>query len=137
MKKTIIALLLSVLIVSPLLAESGLRPNMDDAHMWKNHLVSINNLAIHLATKEREVRQYDLAVLLLDQGVALDPSFETFYVNYAFVFFHWIRDLVLDNRFDDARNVFAIAQKRIPDNAHLSQLMKNVDQAEQRAMQRR
>jgi len=101
---------------------------------WTNLMVSLNNWAINVAPRGQKVRLYDLAVFLLDQGVALDPTYDKFRANYTFIFYDWISDLTLLGRFDDARKVFALAntQERIPNNPNLLTLMESVQQAERK-----
>ena len=111
----------------------------DSDKAWTNLLVSINNWAIDITDRARTPRLYDLAMFLLDEGVALDPTFEKFRANYVFVLHDWMRDLALLGRFDDARAVFAIANdpKRIPNNVHMLKMLESVNQEEQRIRQQR
>ena len=105
----------------------------NNAQAWTNLLTSINNwVALDVAAEGKKVRLYDLAAFLLDQGVALDASFEKFRGNYTYVFGHWIHDLARLGRFDDARKVFSIANapERIPNDKYLLTLMEGVNQAE-------
>ena len=105
---------------------------------WTNLLVSLNNWAVlDAAPRGREgQREYCLALHLLDQGMALDPTFEKFPPNYVFIFHDWMRDLALLGRFEDARRVFAVAQERVPNNADLQRMLESVNLAEQRTKQR-
>ncbi|MCL2004601.1 MAG: hypothetical protein FWG73_00395 [Planctomycetaceae bacterium] len=103
----------------------------DNEQAWTNLLVALNNWALDAASEEKG-RRYNLAAFLLDQGVSLDPSYENFRTNYTYVFYHWIRDLTMLGRFDDARKVFDLAnvESRIPNNEHLKNLLGKVNQVE-------
>jgi len=106
----------------------------ENKQAWTNLLVSLNNWAINVAPRGQTVRLYDLAVFLLDQGVALDPTYEKFRANYTFIFHDWIRDLALLGRFEDARKVFALAnaEGRVPNDRYLLTLIESVNQEEKR-----
>jgi hypothetical protein len=102
---------------------------------WTNLLVSINNWALDAVSEKRgEKRLYNFATVLLDQGVALDPTYANFRANYTYVFYHWIHGLATKGQFDDARQVFAHAsvKDRIPGNKDLLTLMDAVNQEEAR-----
>ena len=102
---------------------------------WTNLLVSINNWALdEVSEKKGEKRFYNFATVLLDQGVALDPTYANFRANYTYVFYHWIHGLATKGQFDDARQVFAHAdhKDRIPGNKDLKTLMDAVNQEEAR-----
>ena len=111
----------------------------DNAQAWKNLLTTLNNWAIDAAARGKKDRLYDLAVFLLDQGVALDPTFAEFRANYTFVFHDWIRELALLGRFDNARKIYALAnvKERAPNDAILLTLINGVNQAEQQTRQQR
>jgi len=102
---------------------------------WTNLLVSINNWALEEVDEKRgERRLYNFATILLDQGVKLDPTYTNFRSNYVYVFYHWIHGLASKGRFDDARQVFALAndKDRIPGNKELQTWMTKVNQEESR-----
>ena len=103
----------------------------DNEQAWTNLLVSLNNWALDAASEESG-RKYDLAAFLLDQGVALDPSYDKFRTNYTYVFYLWIRDLTHLGRFDDARKVFELAnaENRIPNDEFLRTLIGKVNKLE-------
>ena len=109
----------------------------DNEQAWTNLLVSINNWALDAVDENKTDRLYDLAVILLDRGVSLDPTYENFRSNYVYVFYHWIRDLAGLGQFDKARGVFALAndEKRVPNNRSLLGYMETVRQAEEQLKQ--
>ena len=108
----------------------------DNEQAWTNLLASLNNWALDLAS-ESKGRKYNIATVILDQGVTLDPTYATFRVNQTYVFYRWISGLLLLGRFDDAREVYGHAQKRLPDDEELQNLMNYVNQAEAAIKQRR
>lgn len=103
---------------------------------WTNLLASLNNWALELA-KENGGQQYSIAALILDQGVAIDPTYENFRSNQLYVFYYWIRNLALKGRFEDARAVYAHANQphRIPGNKSLQDLMTEINRAEENLKQ--
>jgi len=105
----------------------------ENEQAWTNLLAYINNWALDVAS-ENKGRKYDIATFLLDQGVALDPTYSNFRDNYTYVFYHWIRGLALLGRFEDAQKVFDIAnaQSRVPNNESLMTLIKSVNQEAQK-----
>ena len=117
----------------------ALHLDQDSEKAWANLLVSINNWAVlDAAPRGKEGRRhYDVATFLLDQGMALDPTFEKFPPNYVFIFHDWMGDLTRLGRFEDARRVFAFAQERVPNNANLLKLLDYVNSEERRIMQQR
>jgi tetratricopeptide (TPR) repeat protein len=92
---------------------------------WGNFMAAINNWAIELTT-EMSPKRYDMAALLLDQGVYLDPGYDKFQANQLHVYYFWIRDLAVEERKEDAQTVFALADQRLPGNKDLANLMKAV-----------
>lgn len=90
---------------------------------WGNLMATFNNWAIKLAT---DSKRYDLAATLLDQGVYLDPNYDKFPSNQLHIYYHWIRDLAMENRIADAQTVFAIADQRLPGDKDLDHLMRAV-----------
>ena len=98
---------------------------------WTNLLVAINNWALDVASEEKG-KLYDLAITLYDQGIALDPTYAIFRSNYVYVFYYWIHGLATLGRFDDARKVFDHAEKRVPGNKDLLELIEKVSQDEMR-----
>jgi pentatricopeptide repeat protein len=105
---------------------------------WTNLLVSMNNWALDVAS-EKMGQRYDVATILLDIGVALDPTYANFRSNYVYVFHHWIKGLAELGRFDDARKVFTLAnvEERVPQNKHLQDLIDSVNQSEAKIKQSR
>ena len=105
---------------------------------WTNLLVSMNNWALDVAS-EKMGQRYDVATILLDIGVALDPTYANFRSNYVYVFHYWIQGLAELGRFDDARKVFALAnvEERVPQNKHLQDLIDSVNQSEMKIKQSR
>ena len=108
----------------------------DNKQAWTNLLVSINNWALEEVNEKRkkEERFYSFSTILLDQGVALDPTYEKFRSNYVYVFDRWIRGLAELGQFEKAREVYALAnaERRIPQNESLVKLMKIVKSEEER-----
>ena len=110
----------------------------DNEQAWTNLLTSINNwAALDLANESN--RKYNVAALLLDQGVSLDPTFAKFRDNQLYVFYYWIYGLGKLGQFDTARQVYALAneQHRIPGNAALKELINHFNKEETRIMQER
>jgi tetratricopeptide (TPR) repeat protein len=93
---------------------------------WGNLLAAINNLSIDLTSVKDEER-FDLAAILLDQGLTLDPAYKNFTTNQRYVFYHWIYGLAIKRRFDDARTVFKFADARLPGDEKLAALMSSID----------
>jgi len=114
----------------------ALHLDRDNEQAWTNLLASLNNWALDFAS-ESSGRRYDIATIILDQGVALDPTYANFQANQTYVFFCWIRGLAELGRFDDARRVYDSAQTRLPGNKALQELIGEVNQAELRIMQQR
>jgi tetratricopeptide (TPR) repeat protein len=108
----------------------------DNEQARTNLLAFLNNWAIDLAHESKA--QYRVAAGILDQGVAIDPTYPKFRDNYTFVFYYWIRGLALKGQFDAAREVFALAnaEGRIPGNETLMNLMRDVNKAEAAHKQR-
>jgi tetratricopeptide (TPR) repeat protein len=90
---------------------------------WGNLLAAINNWSIKLVG---ENRRFDLAASLLDQGVCLDPSYDKFRENQLHIYYHWISALDYEGRTVDAKKVFEIADKRLPNNTELRALMQSM-----------
>lgn len=88
---------------------------------WGNLMATINNWAIDCATVKKP--RFDLAATLLDYGVAMDETYEKFRINQRHVYFHWIRSLALEGRYDDAMLVFHHADKRLPNDPSLKGLV--------------
>jgi len=86
---------------------------------------------------EDKGRRYNVATVILDQGVALDPAYTNFHSNQLYVFFYWIRGLAELGHFDRARQVYAHAQQRLPGDQELQKLMNNINQEEARILQQR
>ena len=108
----------------------------DNKQAWTNLIASLNNWALDLADESKGGR-YQEAAAILDQGVALDPTYADFRTNQTFVFFYWIHGLARNGHFDDARRVYANAQTRLPGNRDLQKLMNDVALAEERVAQQR
>jgi tetratricopeptide (TPR) repeat protein len=98
---------------------------------WTNLLAYINNWAIDIASEDKG-KDYRSAAALLDEGVALDPTFPKFKENYTYVFFYWIQGLALKGNFEDARKVYALAntEGRVPNDANLTKLIKEINRIE-------
>ncbi|MDR2168639.1 MAG: hypothetical protein LBP59_00675 [Planctomycetaceae bacterium] len=105
-----------------------LDPESENA--WKNLLVPINNWAIKLSNgnKTNGIKRYDLAAILLDQGVYLDPKYENFKINQLHIYYHWIHDLAVNGQIDAAKEVFSYADKRLPNNPILAKLMNTINE---------
>ncbi|MDR2755848.1 MAG: transglutaminase-like domain-containing protein [Planctomycetaceae bacterium] len=93
---------------------------------WGNFMAAINNWSIELTT-ELNPKRYDIAALLLDRGVYLDPSYDKFQANQLHIYYFWIRDLAVEGRNDDAKIVFALADQRLPGNKELANLMQAIE----------
>ena len=89
---------------------------------WTNLLASLNNWALELAT-ESKGRKYNISTVILDQGVALDPTYANFRSNQMYVFYNWIFGLAELGHFDKARQVHEHAKMRFPDNKTLQDLI--------------
>jgi len=98
-----------------------LDPNSETA--WGNLLAAINNWAIEMTTS---AKRYDLAAILLDQGMFLDKNYEKFHANQLHTYYNWIRDLALEGRTADAQTVYSIADQRMPNDPDLAYLMQAV-----------
>ncbi|GHT44697.1 hypothetical protein FACS189454_02790 [Planctomycetales bacterium] len=92
---------------------------------WGNMLAAINNWALELVADKGKER-FDIAAVLLDQGLMLDPTYENFKVNQRHVFYYWIYGLALRQRFDDAEKVFTFADPRLPNDASIAELMQSI-----------
>ena len=106
----------------------------DNAQAWTNLLASLNNWALDFAS-ESKGREYRNAAVILDQGVALDPTYANFRANQAFVFYSWIHGLTKQGNFNDARRVYANAKERRLDSEKFQELMNYVDLAEKQILQ--
>jgi hypothetical protein len=96
-----------------------------DKEQTLNLCAAINNGALEFAKN----KHYDVAITILDQGIALDPAYAPFKHNQVFVLYHWIRDLAQKGLFDDARKVYnEEAKRRVPNNEHLVKLVKSIDE---------
>jgi tetratricopeptide (TPR) repeat protein len=93
---------------------------------WGNFMAAINNWSIELTT-ELNPKRYDIAALLLDRGVYLDPGYDKFQANQLHVYYFWIRDLAVEGRNEDAKTVFALADQRLPNNKELANLMRAIE----------
>jgi len=109
----------------------------ENEQAWANLCASINNWALELVDKQRVKKRYDIAAPLLDQGVALDPTYAKFRENQVYVFYYWIRDLALLGHFDKAREIYAYADQHVPQNEQLLTLINNVNQSEAKIKQQR
>ena len=107
----------------------------DNKQAWLNLLASLNNWALELALAKSQ--QYDVATVILDQGVSLDPTYDKFRSNQIFVFYHWMRDLTNLGHFDKARQVFALADQRLPGNETLKRALNDVNEGEAKIRQLR
>ncbi len=87
---------------------------------WVNLMATLNNWAIELTT---EFKRYDLAAVLLDQGVYLDPHYDKFSMNQVYIYYYWMQELAMEGRVADAKVIFNYANQRVPNNQNLTQLM--------------
>jgi tetratricopeptide (TPR) repeat protein len=108
----------------------------ENGKAWTNLIASLNNWALNLAD-ERNGRQYDKAITILDRGVVLDPTYDGFRTNQTFVLYHWIYGLAMKGLFDDARQTYVGVQTRRLDNESFQKLMSDVDLAEKNIQQQR
>ena len=112
----------------------ALHLDRENEQAWTNLLASLNNWALEFAGESRG-RRFDIATVILDQGVALDPTYTNFQANQTYVFFYWIRGLAELGRFDDARRVYDNVQTRLPGNRALQELISDVNREEARIAQ--
>ncbi|MDR0704638.1 MAG: transglutaminase-like domain-containing protein [Planctomycetaceae bacterium] len=101
-----------------------LDPENEDA--WGNLMGAINNWSLEFI-KKNTPKRYDIAALLFDRGVYLDPNYNNFRTNQLCVYYHWIRDLALEGRNEDAKTIFALADQRLPGNKELATLMQAIE----------
>lgn len=108
----------------------------DNGQAWANLCAAVNNWALDLTQRKK---RYDIATVLLEQGVAIDPMYDSgkFRHNQVYVFHEWISGLALQGHFDKAREVFVYADKRVPGDEHLLKLISGVNQAEEKVNQQR
>ena len=97
---------------------------------WTNLLASINNWVLDLVA-DKENGRYDIAAILLDEGVKLDPTYSNFRSNQTFVFYYWIHTLAGKGNFDTAQKVFEHAEKRIPNDKDLQNLISAINDINQ------
>jgi tetratricopeptide (TPR) repeat protein len=97
-----------------------------NATAWGNFMAAINNWSIELTT-ELNPKRYDIAAMLLDRGVYLDPDYDKFQANQLHIYYFWIRDLAVEGRNEDAKIVFALADQRLPGNKELATLMQAIE----------
>jgi tetratricopeptide (TPR) repeat protein len=102
----------------------------DNEQAWENLRASLNNWVLDLTSDNKEQRRYDIATLILEQGILLDPTYANFRTNQTYVFYLWIRGCANSKQFDKARQVYAYANQRIPNDETLRNLMNLVNQAE-------
>jgi tetratricopeptide (TPR) repeat protein len=86
---------------------------------WGNLLATLNNWAIHLASKEQ---RFDEASEMLAEGLRLDASYETFRANQLHIYYQWMKHLAEQGRYRQALEVFQEASKRIPQDRRLERL---------------
>lgn len=98
---------------------------------WGNLMAAINNWSLELTSVKGEER-FDVAAVLLDQGLLLDPTYKNFKTNQLHVFYHWIYGLAMKRRFNDARTVFQFADVRLPNDKNLAALMAGIGKEEQK-----
>ncbi len=88
-----------------------------------NLLATLNNWAINLAGNGH----YAQAVELLDRGLALAPTYETFKANYVHVHYQWIESLCKLERFQSALEVLARASERQPQEPYFRRIRQDVE----------
>jgi tetratricopeptide (TPR) repeat protein len=95
---------------------------------WGNFMIAINNWSIELSSGSTTggIKRYDLAAIMLDQGSFIDSNYEKFKTNQLHVYYHWILDLAIKGRTEDAKKVFSYADKRLPGNPALAELMEAI-----------
>ena len=76
-----------------------------------NFKATLNNLAIELASRGKN---YNEAIRLTEQGLALDPNFDQFRVNLPLYYHHWSSELRKNNRLEEALQVEARYRRAFP-----------------------
>jgi tetratricopeptide (TPR) repeat protein len=76
-----------------------------------NFKATLNNLAIELASSGKN---YNEAIRLTEQGLALDPNFDQFRVNLPLYYHHWFSELRKNNRLEEALQVEARFRRAFP-----------------------
>lgn len=76
-----------------------------------NFKATLNNLAIELASRGKN---YNEAIRLTEQGLALDPNFDQFRVNLPLYYHHWSAELRQNNRLEEALQVEARFRRAFP-----------------------
>ena len=76
-----------------------------------NFKATLNNLAIELASRGKN---YNEAIRLTEQGLALDPNFDQFRVNLPLYYHHWYSELRKNNRLEEALRVEARYRRAFP-----------------------
>ncbi|MBQ6158637.1 MAG: tetratricopeptide repeat protein [Thermoguttaceae bacterium] len=76
-----------------------------------NFKATLNNLAIELASRGKN---YNEAIRLTEQGLALDPNFDQFRVNLPLYYHHWSSELRKNNRLEEALRVEARYRRAFP-----------------------
>lgn len=76
-----------------------------------NFKATLNNLAIELASRGKN---YNEAIRLTEQGLALDPNFDQFRVNLPLYYHHWSAELRQNNRLEEALQVEARFRRTFP-----------------------
>lgn len=76
-----------------------------------NFKATLNNLAIELASRGKN---YNEAIRLTEQGLALDPNFDQFRVNLPLYYHHWSSELRKSNRLEEALQVEARYRRAFP-----------------------
>jgi len=81
-----------------------------------NLLATLNNWAIDLGTQGR----YPEAAELLRQGLTLDPSYETFKVNFTHVYYQWVEELCREGEFRRALDVLTAGSATVSGEAYFA-----------------
>ena len=76
-----------------------------------NFKATLNNLAIELASRGKN---YNEAIRLTEQGLALDPNFDQFRTNLPLYYHHWSSELRKSNRLEEALQVEARFRRAFP-----------------------
>lgn len=87
-----------------------------------NLLATLNNWAIDLGRSGN----YAQAVGMLKLGMAMDPGYETFTLNYVHVHYQWVEQLCKTGNFEDALKVLATAANGKPDHKYFRRAPRDV-----------
>jgi tetratricopeptide (TPR) repeat protein len=82
----------------------------------------LNNWAITVGLGQ----EYERAIDLLEQGICLDPHYETFAANYVHLYYQWSEALCTQQNYDEALDVLREANPAMLGSDRLFQLRKRI-----------